>query len=145
MTPAEAVAFVEHHGVVCEAARRGTIPSVVDEVAGESVRGTWWSHPRSKAIFAITRALRDSPEILVCRLVDGKITFVHRRLWPALVRIADHFDAARLARLREVHSATGKHIIQRTSFPDWVPAEVLATGRQLSEADALVSVASLIA
>jgi len=137
MTPAQALAFVERHGVVCEASRREGVPSLVDEIAGEAVRGNWWSHPRSGAIFAATRAVRDSPEILVCRLVDGKITFVHQRLWPALVRIAGRFDPAQLARLREVHSATGKHVIEHTPFPDWVPTDVRATEKKLSKADAL--------
>jgi hypothetical protein len=144
VTPARALAFVERHGVVCEASRRGAIPSIVDEIAGETVRGTWWSHPRSRQIFAATRALRDSPDILVCRLVDGKITFVHRRLWPALVRIAHRFDPARLVRLHELHSATGKHVVEQTAFPDWVPAEVLAAANQLEEHDALAQLSDLV-
>ncbi len=137
MTPASALAFVERHGVVCEASRRGRIPSLVDEIAGEPVRGNWWSHPRSRVIFAATRAVRDSPDVLVCRLVDGKITFVHRLLWPALARIADRFDPARLARLHEVHSANGKHVIEQTPFPRWLPADACAAEKRLSEADAL--------
>ncbi|HET7778064.1 MAG TPA: hypothetical protein VFL07_05890, partial [Rudaea sp.] len=123
MTPAQAVAFVERHGVVCEASRRNRILSLVDEIAGEPVRGNWWSHPRSRTIFAATRAVRDSPDVLVCRLVDGRITFVHRRLWPALVRIAGRLDPARIARLHEVHGASGRHAIEQTPFPDWLPAE----------------------
>ena len=145
MTPDEALAFVERHGIVCEASRRGGVPSLVDAIAGEAVRGNWWSHPRSRAIFAATRAVRDSPDVLACRLVDGKITFVHRRLWPALVRIADQFGPARLARLHEVHSASGKHAIEQTSFPDWVPADVLAAAGNLSKADALAELQILFA
>jgi len=145
VTPANALAFVERHGIVCEASRRRAIPSLVDEIAGEAVRGNWWSHPRSRAIFAATRAVRDSADVLVCRLVDGKITFLHRQLWTALVRIAVRFDAKQLARLREVHSASGKHVIEEMPFPDWVAAEVFATARQLSEADALARLQILFA
>jgi len=137
VTPASILAFVERHGIVCEASRRNGIPSLVDEIAGEAVRGNWWSHPRSKTIFAATRAARDSADVLVCRLIDGKITFVHRRLWPALVRIADRFDPARLARLQEVHTASGKHTIEQSPFPDWVPAGVLSAARKLSKTDAV--------
>jgi hypothetical protein len=137
VTPVQALAFVERHGVVCEASRRNGIPSLVDEIADEAVRGNWWSHPRSRAIFDATRAVRDSAEVLVCRLVDGKITFVHRRLWPALARIADQFEPSQLARLHEVHTTGGKHLIEQTPFPDWVPADVRAAGKKLSKADAL--------
>jgi hypothetical protein len=145
VTPASALAFVERHGVVCEASRRGGVPSLVDEIAGEAVRGNWWSHPRSRVIFAATRAVRDSPDVLVCRLVDGKITFVHRRLWPALVHLADRFTPAHLSRLREVHTASGKHMIEETPFPTWVPPPILAAARRLKQEQAIEALGSLVA
>ncbi len=137
MTPAQAVDFVASHGIVCEAAHRGTIPVLVEAIAGEKLRGNWWSHPRSREIFAATRAMRESPHILVCRLVDGKISFVHERLWPALVCAAIRFPAAHLARLREVHSESGKHLVEETPFPAWVPAAVFALAKQMREPEAV--------
>jgi hypothetical protein len=145
MTPAQALAFIKRHGVVCESVRRGAIPSLADAVAGESLTGNWWSHPKGKAIFALTRAVRDVPQVLVCRLVDDKITFVHERLWPALVRIADRFAPKRLARVAEVHSASGKHVLEEVPFPDWVPAKCTAAAKRLSERQALADLAMLLA
>ena len=145
MTPVQALVFIKRHGVVCEAVRRGTIPSLADAIAGERLTGNWWSHPKAKAIFALTRAVRDSPQILVCRLVDDKITFVHERLWPALVQMADRFLPKRLARVTEVHSASGKHVLEETPFPDWVPAKITAAARRLSERQALADLAMLLA
>jgi hypothetical protein len=132
MTPAQALVFVERYGVVCEAARRGSIPVLTEAVAGETLRGNWWSHPRSREIFAATRAVRESPQVLVCRVVDGKISFVHERLWPALVRAAKRFPAGNLAREREAHSASGKHVIEETPFPEWVPAKIDAAAKRMS-------------
>jgi hypothetical protein len=126
LTPAQALAFVERHGIVCEASRRGATVTLVDAIAGAPVHGNWWSHPQGRLIFRLTRAVRNAPEVLVCRLVEGRITFVHERLWPALVRLAGRVPRERLARLREVHSASGKHTIETTPFPGWVPAAVLA-------------------
>jgi len=137
LTPAQALAFVERHGVVCESARRAGIPSLAEAIAGATIHGNWWSHPGSREIFALTRAVRDAPHMLVCRLVDGKVTFVHERLWPALVRLAGRFPPARLARLREVHSASGKHIVKTTVFPDWVPAPTQAQALRLEESAAI--------
>src|SRR4029450_9294347 len=108
MTPKRALAFIRKHGLVLESAR-GPVSSLADAVAGEPVRGSWWSHPKSQEIFAATRAVRDSDEILVCRLIDGKITFVHRRLWPALVRAAGRLPSARLSQVREVPPPSGRH------------------------------------
>ena len=87
MTLRQALAFIRKHGVVLEAAQ-GPVPSVAEAIAGGPVRGSWWAHPNGHEIFAVTRAIRDSDEVLVCRLIKGNITFVHRRLWPALVRAA---------------------------------------------------------
>jgi hypothetical protein len=144
LTPQQALAFIERHGIVCEAARRDGIPSLVDAIAGEAVRGNWWSHPKARVIFALTRAVRDAPAVLVCRLVDGKITFIQERLWPALVRLAGEFPARRLSRTREVHSAAGKHIVEETPFPAWVSAKVLGQARRVSEADARQAMATLL-
>jgi len=60
--------------------------SLVGEIAGE-VRGSWWGHPRGGLIFSIASALEDSPEVLGAKLVRGKVTFVHRALWPQLARV----------------------------------------------------------
>jgi hypothetical protein len=136
LSAAQAPAFVERHGLVCEASRRGAIPSLVDAVAGQPVHGNWWSHARRREIFAATRAVRASADVLVCRLIDGKITFVHRRLWPALLRLAERIDRSRLARLREIHSVRGKHIIEEIPFPEWAPRQVVIEARGLSEVQA---------
>jgi hypothetical protein len=144
LTPQQALAFVERHGIVCEASHRGEIPSLVDAIAGETVRGNWWAHPKARMIFALTRAVRDARDVLVCRLVDGKITFIHERLWPALVRMADQFPGKHLSRVREVHSTGGKHIIEETPFPAWVPASVLSGSKRLNESDGQQAMQSLL-
>jgi len=135
MTTEHLMKWIASQGVVLEAAR-GDVPNVADYVAGEPVRGSWWGHPKSQEIFRLTRAIRDSEDILVCRLVDGKITFVHRKVWPALVRLADRFPRAALARVTEVHTPDGKHALKQTPFPNWVSAEVLDEAAAMSEAAA---------
>ena len=143
MTSRQALAFIRKHGVVLEAAQ-GPVPSLVEAIAGEPVRGSWWSHQKSHEIFAVTRAIRDSDDVLVCRLVKGKITFVHRRLWPALVRAAGRFPSDHLSQVREVHTSSGRHVTKEVPFPDWVPPRVRAAARKLSEDAALTEFAAWI-
>ena len=112
MTPEEALAFVAHHGVVLQAAR-GPVPSLAEAVAGGPIRGSWWGHPKGRAIFRAASAVSEHPDVLVCKLADGKVTYVHRRLWPALVKLAPRFRADQLARVRDQHTATGTHESQR--------------------------------
>ena len=65
---------------------RGPIPNLAEYVAGEPIRGSWWGHPAGRDIFAVLTHLMESPDLVATRLINGKITLVHRRLWPALVR-----------------------------------------------------------
>lgn len=136
MTPAEALAFVSTQGLVLEAGT-GPVPSIAEAVAGGPIRGSWWAHPQGRQIFAVTRAIRDCPDVLVCRLVGGKITYVHRRLWPAVVRVAKRFRIADLAQVHEVHTPSGKHVTKEIPFPDWVPDAVAAQAVNLDEERAL--------
>jgi hypothetical protein len=136
MTPDQAIAFVQEHGVVLESGR-GPVPSLADRVAQGPIKGSWWSHPKSKEIFALTRAVRDCEDILVCRLVAGKITFVHRRLWPALVRLAHVFPRAHIAQLKEEHTPAGRHIVRTVPYPDWVSRELVTQASKLGEENAL--------
>jgi hypothetical protein len=136
MNSRQALAFVKKHGVVLMAAR-GPVPSLAEAIAGEPIRASWWGHPKSHQMFAIFEAVRDSKEILVCRLVGGKVTFVHRRLWPALARLAGRLPKRGLAAIREEHTASGRHRIVVTPFPRWAPRPVLDRARRLSESVAV--------
>jgi hypothetical protein len=129
-------ARLEADGVLLESAK-GPIPNVAELVAGEPISGSWWSHPDSHAIFAAVNELAESPDVVRLRLVNGKVTLVHRRVWPALVRLADRFPPERLAALTEEHTESGRHRKVETPFPDWVPPDVQVAANALADADAL--------
>jgi hypothetical protein len=140
MSPRQAITFVRRHGVVLQAAR-GPVPSLAEAIAGEPIRGSWWGHPKGRIIFRATQAVCESPEILVCRLIDDKVTYVHRRLWPALVKLAPRFKKAQLAKVWDEHTESGAHATRRIAFPEWVPGEVVTKAERLSiaEAEAVLS------
>ena len=135
MTAATALEFIEAHGVVLVAAR-GPVPRLVEAIAGEPIKGSWWAHPGSHRIFKVLQALEETGELLLCRLIEGKVTVVHRRLWPALVRLAHRFTRQQLAQIKQEHTASGKHVNRIVEFPRWVPASVRAAARELSDAEA---------
>jgi hypothetical protein len=136
MTIEEAFRIVRTQGMVLESGAGPDI-SLAETVAGGPIGGSWWAHPRGREIFAITRAIRSYPDLLVCRLVGGKITFVHRRLWPALARLSERLPASGLAQIREIHTPSGKHVTQEIPYPEWVPEAVSMEAGGLSEADAI--------
>ena len=127
--------FVEKHGVVLASAK-GPVPNLAEAIAGEPIRGSWWGHPKGQQIFRALSALDGSNDVRCFRLIDGKITFVHRRLFPALVRLAKWLGKARLAVIRQEHTASGAHRTRITAFPAWVTADIAARASQLSEEEA---------
>ncbi len=138
MTAAEAIAFVRQHGVVLASAK-GVVPRLTEVIVDEPIKGSWWAHPKGHQIFAILQAVTDSEDILVCRLVDGKLTLVHRRLWPALVRVADRFSATQIAKVREEHTPSGHHVSREVPYPKWVPTEVKEQAKGIGEEEALTA------
>jgi hypothetical protein len=115
------VRLVEKHGLMLASAR-GAVPNVAEVVAGAPIIGGWWAHPKGKAIFAALSEIDDSDDIRCFKLIDGKITFAHRRVWPALVRLAHEGAVAteKLAAVQQEHMPTGEHRNFVTPFPDWV-------------------------
>jgi hypothetical protein len=100
-TVAEAVARLEAAGAMTLVPAVATVPSLIAAIVGGPVRGSWWSHPLGRQIFTIATGLEESGLALTAKLVAGKVTFVHRRLWPALVRVVTDpaWRAARIAGL----------------------------------------------
>ena len=133
-----ALAFVRAQGVVLASAK-GPVPCLTEAIIGEPIKGSWWAHPKSRHIYAILGAVADSDEVLVCRLIDSKITLIHRRLWPSLVRLADRFPREQLGQVREEHTPSGRHVSRVVPFPEWVPADVSAQAKAIDERQALAA------
>jgi hypothetical protein len=63
------------------------LPSVATLVADGPIGGSWWGHPSGNEIYHLSNELEDHADVLVSKLVSAKVTFVHRRLWPAVVAV----------------------------------------------------------
>ncbi len=135
-TGAEVLDFVRAHGVVLVSAR-GPVPTLVDAIVGAPVKGSWWGHPEGKRIFRLLQDLADHEDVLTCRLVDAKLTLVHRRLWPALAAAAPLLATAHLARVTQEHTPSGRHVNRETPFPDWLPEDSAQAARALDPQAAL--------
>ncbi len=64
-------------------------PSVCTLITDEPLKGSWWSHPMAQTIFQVNELLDDHPDVLITKLVSGKVTFIHRKLWPELFAVAN--------------------------------------------------------
>jgi hypothetical protein len=129
------IEFIARHGVVLASAK-GPVPTLAEAIAGEPIRGSWWGHKKGQQIFQALSHVEDSPDVRCFRLVQGKITFVHRRLWPALVRLAGEIGPQRLTAIHQEHTKTGAHRNVLTPFPAWVPRAITQAARKLTADDA---------
>ena len=78
------------------------LANAVTVMTGEHPRGSWWSHPRAHEIFRTLEALPDD-QVVATKLVAGKVTFIHRRLWPDLLAVITG------EREYDVHTESGRH------------------------------------
>ncbi len=123
---------LEKHGMLLMQDKR--IVNVVTLITGAPVKGSWWSHPRSHEIFRKLGVLADHPDTLTSRLIGGKVTYVHRRLWPAFLAVATSGDEWQSRGLREdkralqerllfaseeVHTESGRHEVRLRPWKEW--------------------------
>ena len=139
MTPHQVMNFIRYHGVVLESAQ-GLEPSLAIRIAGGPIRGSWWGHPLGHEIYRLIQNVHASKAVLVCTLAGGKITYIHRRLWPAFVHMAKKFPAHALDKVQQVHLPSGQHRREDVPFPDWVPEPVLNSSKRISVQDAAVEI-----
>jgi hypothetical protein len=75
------------------------LPSVCALVAGAPVRGSWWAHPRSHEIFRVNCEWAEHPDVLVSKVISGKVTYLHQALWPVVMAIGGAREPWQIARL----------------------------------------------
>ncbi len=84
------------------------LPSVTTLVAGEPVRGSWWGHPMGHEIFQVLERLADHEDAALVKLISGKDTFVHKRLFAHLISIGSAREGWQLDGL----SATARRLLK---------------------------------
>ena len=84
------------------------LPSVSRIIAGEAVRGSWWSHNQGQTIFTVSEMLEDHRDVMIMKLISGKVTFVHRELWSRIYSIGVAREDWQLKKL----SATSRRLLE---------------------------------
>jgi len=82
----KALSELARHGLLLQ--QDQTLPSVVGLIVGGPLASSWWNHPKAHRIFRCLGQMLDHVDVLATRLVAGKVTYLHRRLWPACVAVA---------------------------------------------------------
>jgi hypothetical protein len=97
-------------------------PSFTAIAAGEPIAGSWWGHARGHDIYEALHRFHEGSGALSAKLVNGKVTYVHRRLWPELLALA----RADVARRREGLSPLARSLAVQVEREGLLRAHVLA-------------------
>lgn len=124
---AGALSALRELGLMLETDR--AFPSLVALMAGGPVKGTWWAHPLANQIYMVGMSLMDLPEVIFIRLLSGKMTYVHQRLWPALYAIASAREPWQLASL----PPTAKSMLLMLGRRDSIRMDELRSSRSAKE------------
>ncbi len=112
------------------------LPSLTWLVTGGPMHSSWWGHPQGGEIYRLLTQLTDHPDVLQAKLVDGKVTFVHRRLWPAVIAVGT---------AREVWQTQGLPVaaqflldmVEETGAMDWNEIPAFLPPSQTKSAEAI--------
>jgi hypothetical protein len=64
------------------------LPSLPSLVVERHVAGSWWADPEANLIYQSARRLAGHPDVVYVVLVSAKLTYLHKRLAPALLAVA---------------------------------------------------------
>lgn len=77
---------IKRYGLLLESDK--FLPSVVGIVTGEKLSSSWWSHKKGQEIFNVLDKLADKDDILLTKLISGKVTFIHKSMWLDFLTVA---------------------------------------------------------
>src|SRR5437868_10593531 len=85
---------MEDSAVIAAVGERGLLllsdpkrANAIQILTGELPRGSWWSHPAAHQIYDILKRVERHRDLVSAKLLSGKVTFIHRRLWPPLLAV----------------------------------------------------------
>lgn len=107
---------LERHGLLLQQDKKAL--SVVGLITGEPLSSSWWNHPRGSEIFECLTRVGDHADVMTTRLISTKVTFVHERLWPALLAVATSRERWQLAGL----SASARELLRSVESTEAVQA-----------------------
>lgn len=114
ITAEDVLDYLRKVGVLLETDRR--FPSITGIMVREAIKGSWWSHPMANEIYLLSQRLIHHPDTIFLKLLSGKATYVHRRLWPELIAIATAHEPWQLGGLSASARSMLKNVEERGSL-----------------------------
>jgi hypothetical protein len=111
------------------------LPSFTTLVAGAPISGSWWGHRLGHEIFRLLGEFQEGLGALSAKIVNGKITYVHPRLWRPFLELALHGQRTRARKLSPLGKSLHKMVLKAESVRiDELAASGFAPQRALTGA-----------
>lgn len=132
---------LQRRGILLEA--DALLPSVARIIIGGPYQGSWWAHPLSNQIYLLSRKLEHHRDVLFVRLLSGKMTHIHRRMWPDFYAVAGSQQPWQFAGLPESAKALLARVnksgrLRIDQMPGRLSRKTLGEDARLLEASLLV-------
>ena len=87
------------------------LPSATALLAGAPIAGSWWGHPLGKQLYEWLSEFERGAGALSLKLVNGKVTYVAARLWPAILVLVSAGAGERVTSLTAPAKALQKRLL----------------------------------
>ena len=111
------------------------LPSFTTLVAGAPIAGSWWGHRLGHEIFRLLGEFHERSGELSAKIVNGKVTYVHPRLWSAFLKLALQGQRTRARKLSSLGRSIHRLVLKDESVRiDELAATGFAPQRALTAA-----------
>lgn len=77
-----------------------SFPNIVSKIVNEKISGSWWGHPLANPIYNGLNWLEHNQNVLLIKLLDGKVTYVHESLFSDFYSIVSQARDWQLSKLK---------------------------------------------
>lgn len=91
-------------------------PNIVTEITGEKIVGSWWGHPLANPIYNGLQWVEHHQPILIIKLIDGKVTYVHKNLFADIYSIVCQSRDWQMKKLKDDDLQILKYILKNKNI-----------------------------
>jgi hypothetical protein len=94
-----------------------SFPNIVSKIVGGKIVGSWWGHPLANPIYNGLGWLEHNRNVLVIKLLDGKVTYIHESLFSEIYSIVSETRNWQLKNLKPDDLKLFKYVSKKNKVP----------------------------
>ncbi|MEK6775129.1 MAG: hypothetical protein AABY64_14405 [Bdellovibrionota bacterium] len=90
-----------------------SFPNIISKIIGDKISGSWWGHPLANPIYNGLVWLEHNRNVLIVKLLDGKVTYVHESLFSDFYSVVSKTRDWQLAKLKSDELSLLKYVSKK--------------------------------